>query len=427
MLKRYFRWLIPLWHVVRKYRFRYKCYITNRYYKAKLRQLSHKEEPIVSVFLATFPSTWKYDSLYKLMLDDPRFKPIILVCPIINSGYDNMLRYMEESFNMFKNKNYRVIKAYNQETNKYIDLRKELRPDILFYTNPYKGLIDDRYYINKNNDMLTVYVSYNFNNGKAFDYFYDLDFHNLVWRHYAETELHRQYAIDNARNHGRNVVVTGYPGIESYLAHYTCKNNIDDSKESVQKLIIWAPHHTLEKGPYGHTCFLKYYDFMVEIAHKYEKEIRFVFKPHPLLKARLYDKWGKIRTDEYYSLWANMPNTSINDGDYEDLFLQSDAMIHDSGSFAVEYLYVNKPVMRTVYDVGINEQFNSFGIMCLNQHYLGYNEADIELFIQNVIKGIDPLKQQRTEFISDVLLPKGGLPSENIISDIIDSIATQRV
>ena len=424
MNRRFFQWLIPLWRFFRKYWFKWQCYKTRECYKTELRRLSNKK-PIVSVFLATFQSTWKYDSLYKLMLEDPRFMPIILVCPVVNSGYDNMLRYMEESFNMFKDKKYRVIRAFDKDTKEYVDLRKDLKPDILFYTNPYKGLIDDRYYINKNNNILSVYVSYNFNNGNAFDYFYDLDFHNLVWRYYAETEIHRQYAIDNSRNHGRNVIVTGYPGIEPFLA-LDKAYNYKDTKNKL-KTIIWAPHHTLEKTPYGHTCFLKYYDFMIDMAIRYKDDIYMVFKPHPLLKANLYKEWGKERTDKYYSLWDSMPHTSLNDGDYVSLFLSSDAMIHDSGSFAVEYLYVNKPVMRTVYDVDITEQFNSFGIMCINQHYMGYNEQDIEQFIQNVVSGVDPLKEQRTKFVNDVLIPKGGIPSENILNDIVDSIRTLRL
>ena len=92
-------------------------------------------------------------------------------------------------------------------------------------------------------------------------------------------------------------------------------------------------------------------------------------------------------------------------------------MIHDSGSFVVEYLYVNKPVMRTVNDVPLKEQFDDFALSCLEQYYMGNNEQDIEVFIQNVINNIDPLKDQRTNFISEVLMPKGS-PSQNIINDI---------
>jgi len=44
--------------------------------------------------------------------------------------------------------------------------------------------------------------------------------------------------------------------------------------------------------------------------------------------------------------------------------------------------------------------------------------------VNNVINGVDPLKEQRTKFVNNVLMPKGS-PSQNIIDDILDSIDNQ--
>ena len=52
------------------------------------------------------------------------------------------------------------------------------------------------------------------------------------------------------------------------------------------------------------------------------------------------------------------------------------------------------------------------------------HKQDIEVFIQNIIHNIDPLKEQRTKFVNEVLMPKGS-PSQNIIDDILDSIDNQ--
>ena len=155
---------------------------------------------------------------------------------------------------------------------------------------------------------------------------------------------------------------------------------------------------------------------MIEMTRKYEDKVFFVFKPHPLLRNRLNLLWGKEKTDAYYHLWDTMQNASINEGDYIDLFLESDAMIHDSGSFLTEYLYAHKPVMRTMNDVDPKTM------------YKAYNEQDIEKFIQNVIDGVDPMKEVREKFYQERLLPPyGKLASENIVNDIIDSIKNQRV
>ena len=135
--------------------------------KQALHNLSNKKV-INCVFFALFEEIWKYDTIYRLMEQNPRFNPIILVCPIVNYGHENMINRMEHCFSSFKIKGYRVIRSYNTHTDSYIDVRKALDPDIIFYTNPYKSLIDGRYYISNFMDKLTVYVPYYMNSNKDY-------------------------------------------------------------------------------------------------------------------------------------------------------------------------------------------------------------------------------------------------------------------
>lgn len=385
-----------------------------------------KKDKIKCVFLGLFSEIWKYDYVYKIMKDNPRFDPIILVCPINTYGYENMLKRMDDCYDFFKQKGYKVIKSYDCHDKKYINLGIDIKPDIIFYTNPYKGLIDDRYFITNFQNILTIYVPYYYNEGVDYKITYDTMFHNLLWRQYLETDFHMNLSKTYSLTKGRNSVVTGYPGIEKFLNPVgEIKDDCWKCKSKRIKRIIWAPHHTLQAAWSCHySCFLQYCDVMVNLAQKYKNEAQFVFKPHPLLRNKLDILWGKDKTKEYYDKWAQMENTSLKDGDYADLFLTSDAMIHDSGSFLIEYLYVNKPVMRTINDIPLEKMYNPFALKCLDQYYKAYNEKDIEQFIQNVINGVDPLKEQRTKFVNEVLMPKGS-PSQNIIDDILDSIDNQ--
>ena len=377
-------------------------------------------------FFAIHVEVWKYDDLYKLMLDNPRFEPVVLICPVVNYGYENMIERMRENQLYFEKKGYKTILSYDPDTKKYVDVRKEINPDIIVYTNPYKGLIDDRYYIDKFRDTLTIYVPYSMNNSQAWEANYNLLFYNLLWRHYQITDRHKAYAVKYSRNKGINAVTVGYPGIEGFICPFNnSKVDVWKSDDRKYKRIIWAPHHTITPvGCVYFSCFLRYYEFMIDLAEKYKSQVLFAFKPHPLLKNKLDILWGKEKTKEYYDKWAIMENTSVNEGDYIDLFISSDAMIHDSGSFISEYLYVNKPVMRTLNEVEESEKMNDFAMECIANHYLANNEQDIEQFIQNVINGVDPLKDQRTKFVNEVLMPKGS-PSQNIIDDILDSIDNQ--
>lgn len=393
--------------------------------ESALKRLKGKTR-IRCVFFATEIADWKCDSVYCKMSEHPRFEPIILVCPIVNGGEHYLKIKMDESMTFFDKKGYHPIKSYNAESGEYIDVRKDLKPDIIFYTSPYDNFMAECFNLSHFLDFLTIYLPYGFTNNGDLSFQYNLFLHNMVWRYYVESVDHLQYAINESRCRGRNAVVTGYPAIEGFIgSHYVLSLDSWKLKDCQKKRIIWAPHHTIKpEGNVSYSCFLNYADFMIEIAKKYKDSVQFVFKPHPLLRKKLEDFWGKVKTDAYFLQWENMPNTSIAEGDYIDLFLSSDAMIHDSGSFLVEYLYVNKPVMRTLNGVPLEKLYNSFVLKCLNHYYLAHHKQDIEQFVINVINGIDPLKEQRTKFVNEVLMPKGS-PSQNIINDILDSIDHQ--
>lgn len=386
-----------------------------------------EKKNLCCVFYVVHHQVWKYDYLYKMMCDSPRFTPVVLICPIMNCDDKFKRKHMSEAYRYFQALGYNVMLAYNVQERSYIDVNKDLNPDIVFYTNPYEGLIDDRFYIKNFMDKLTIYVPYAFVNNKDHHLSEDLLLRNLVWRCYVETKENEQYSKQFSRNKGRNVVVTGYPGVDKMIGDGKSIDLTKLWKKDNCKKIIWAPHHTIKAvGHVHYSCFLKYADFMLQMAAKYSNEICFVFKPHPMLREKLYKIWGEDKTDLYYKKWQNMPNTSIHDDDYVDLFLTSDAMIHDCGSFIAEYLYARKPVMRMMNDIPEKNVFNDFTIKCLNVHYKAYNEDDIEHFLQNVINEVDPLKDLRNQHYVDCLLPPHEKkPSENIFRDIIDSIDNQ--
>ena len=143
---------------------------------------------------------------------------------------------------------------------------------------------------------------------------------------------------------------------------------------------------------------------MLSLAEKYKDVIEFAFKPHPALKDKLYkfNEWGQERTEQYYEKWSTMPNTFLADGNYTQLFAQSDAMIHDCSTFSCEYLYTYKPVLfllKKTYSPLLTE----LGSSCLEMHYHAYHESDIEDFINNVVNNTDSLKEKRIHFVEHTL------------------------
>jgi hypothetical protein len=94
--------------------------------------------------------------------------------------------------------------------------------NLVFYTNPYQGLQDFRYYIKQFSNTLTCYVPYAIMTTK-YELFYNTDFHNLVWK-FSETPIHQQIAIEQQLNRGRNNVVTGYQ-----VLNFLLQENLDYS------------------------------------------------------------------------------------------------------------------------------------------------------------------------------------------------------
>lgn len=389
-----------------------------------VKRIREKKGPINVVFFAIFDSVWKYDELYQLMVEDKRFNPTILVCPFVSYGKESMLETMEKCYNLFKSRSYNVLRAYNSAKNNYIDVRKELEPDIIFYTNPYEGLIDNGYFIKKFTDILTCYTPYSIQESKNPHYHYNLLLHNLLWRYYLGFHSAIGEAKQQARNKGKNTVYTGYPGIDRFIKTGEQFEDVWKIKDRKIKRIIWAPHHTITDYAFiSYSTFLDYCDYMLDIAHRYKDKIQIAFKPHPLLRNRLNEMWGCDRTNAYYSKWEELPNGMLEDGAYEDLFMTSDAIIHDSGSFIGEYLYTNHPAMFLSNGRPFFEQYNELGIRCLDNYYIGKNKEDIESFILNLIEGNDPLKEQRERFVTEELLPPNGkLASENIIDDLLKEL-----
>lgn len=396
----------------------------SKLHRNAVERIREKQGPINVVFFALFESVWKFDELYNIMARDKRFNPTILVCPVVNYGKVDMIRNMDKCYDLFKQRGYNVLKSYNPVTDQYVDVRKDLDPDIIFYTNPYEGLIDDRYYIKNFLDILTCYTPYGIFEDKHFAVDYDILLNNLLWKQYLGFPYHMLLSKKYSRVKGANAFLSGYPGIDRFINKGEKFEDVWKIKDRSFKRIIWAPHHTIDDYVFvSYSTFLSYCDFMFEMAAKYKDSIQITFKPHPLLKNRLELLWGKDKTNEYYDRWAKIENGMLNDGAYEDLFMTSDAIIHDSGSFIGEYLYMKKPAMFLSNGRPFDEQYNDFAIKCLENYYIGKTKEDIEKFIKDLIEGKDSLKHKREEFYQNELLPPNGkLASENIVDNIVKEL-----
>jgi CDP-glycerol glycerophosphotransferase (TagB/SpsB family) len=164
---------------------------------------------------------------------------------------------------------------------------------------------------------------------------------------------------------------------------------------------------------------------MLEMAEKYRDSVQIAFKPHPLLKVKLRDKWGEKVTEEYYRKWAELENGQVEDGEFIDLFLTSDAMILDCLSFIAEYSVTGKPALFTE---GTHSRvlLNDMGkaLHSMMYHAKDNLAEEVSHFIEDVvISGQDPLREQRLEFVKNEMLPPNDRSAaENVYHAICDYI-----
>ena len=129
-------------------------------------------------------------------------------------------------------------------------------------------------------------------------------------------------------NKGINLKAVGSPSLDV----------IKDIK-SDKNYVIYAPHWTINhENTIAYSTFKETGKFILEYAQKHP-EFNWIFKPHPLLKKALLDNvfMSEEEINSYYSAWESLGQACYN-GDYFELFNNSQLMITDCCTFLMEYL-----------------------------------------------------------------------------------------
>lgn len=385
----------------------------------KIAEIREKEKIKVAFIIYDIPK-WKSERLYLEMREHPRFDPVIVPILYNHTDYIQVCRDFNKCIKYLNDKGYEYVVGMKTK-----NIDQLVNPDIVFYGEHYSELYDKGYTI----DFFTKRKSLGCNVQYCFK---NLCIHetvnraqsNRIWMNFYENK----YVIDDMRpymtNGAKNYIATGLPIVDDFEDAFKSPKDVWKPQEHRKIRLIWAPSYSMpnmERNVYEQSTFLDIADDIIKLAEEYKDTLQIAFKPHPLLRPRLEIKWGIAKTDAYYKKWGEMENTQLEEGQYVDLFMGSDAMIHDCMSFMVEYMYTEKPIMFL--DKGSDsmklcntQTHESFAI-----HYKGRTIEDIKSFLQKtVIEGNDPLKAKRIEYKKKYILPPFGRTAcENIINAIL--------
>lgn len=374
--------------------FKKKCFASSMRKKHhSLIELTARKNKIKVVFLAIHESVWKVDDVFKRMLQDDYFDPLVLVCPYTDYGLERQNEDIDKCHEFFVRKGYPVLKAIKPD-GALVKL-DEINPDLVFFTNPH-NLTNEEYYNGAFNKYLSCYVPYFYlvtshGNDQSI---YNQYFHNAMWKIFMPHDVALERAKKVSVNNAKNCVLTGFPACEPLVY-----GNVGPDpwyKTGGKKRVIFAPHHSIDGSKeLNLSNFLMLADFFRDLVEIYKEDIQWCFKPHPILKSKLYahPEWGKSRTDDYYNFWEKCDVSQLEEGDYESLFYYSDAMIHDSGSFLVEYLHLKKPVLYLINN-NTRKNLNYFGRSALGCCTTGSTKDHVFEFLDQLLTNPELLKNR---------------------------------
>ncbi len=385
-----------------------------------------RRKPLIRVlFLVVNPAIWKNDSLMRALLAHPRFEAEALVVPQrpllsvekTRNQMEEMRRFMEErGYPVFElcsgcgergGPPQRIPEGY----------------DILFYPQPYEGLVPSCFDFPKHRDRLWICTTYGLHT-TILPRLYRTPFRDLAWMDCFENE-HTAAVGRRIKRVRDNVVVTGLPFSDRFFFPPKTYSSPWNVQTSAVKRIIWAPHWSIgDKTQLTLSCFLRMAEEMLSLARETVGRVQWALKPHPWLYQKLcqHPEWGQERTDAYYAFWEKGVNTQLETGDYVALFTHSDAMVHDCSSFCCEYHHTAKPVLFLSRDMkGWLSDSNSMAKSAMEAHYVGHGVEDVRHFVYDTVLGEkDPLRSKREAFRDEYLRPPHGRSAaENIINYIL--------
>lgn len=361
--------------------------LCRRNYKKVLKRIkkSKGSKPVKVLFLVTENSKWGYQSLYETFDKDEDFEPLVVVSVLkdVHKGKDKTRMNLEENYNFFKSRGMKV--EYGYKNHKYIDLRK-FNPDIVFYEQPW-GIP----HIHKPKKVsayaLCAHISYGIasnpkvlQGGKVF--------FTSLWKFFIAHECLLKEYYETLPDLKGIIEVTGHPKLDVY------ENYLE--KEHEKFTIIYAPHFSVGKSLLHFSTFDWSGYFILEWA-KNHPEINWIFKPHPNLKSH-FIKTGYMKPHEveaYFEEWQKIGKV-YTQGDYFNLFKNSDGMITDCGSFLIEYFATGKPILHLV--SCLSARHNELIKLVGNNYYKIYNLPSLKCYLEEIfVKRNDFMKNIRQE------------------------------
>ena len=398
----------------------------NKIYYINIQTIQQKPK-IKVVFYLYAVSLWSCERLYRLMEKDEHFEPIVVVTKQSSGTKTTNDDEYTATISYFQTRGYQVLGVADDgfKGKGWYDIGK---PDVIILLTPYSGLTPLTFDIlHIPLTSLSIYIPYGLMATGNY-WVFDTNGAQLCWKYIAETKTLKKIMTEHSELGGFNAMVTGHPKMDVLLKPDKIYNAGDFWKVaagfdvSQVKKIIYAPHHSIFNETIRFSTFHMNYKEIYEFA-KNHLETSWVVKPHQNLRqasvlAGLFKSEEDF--DAYMDMWDALPNArTVRSGTYDDIFLTSDAMVMDCGSFLTEYTLTDKPL---IFLRRPEQEFTEWGEELLEALY-SVEGTDIQgiydTITQVILNGDDYLAEKRKELLRGVTSVYDSLDGVSTASEYI--------
>lgn len=354
-------------------------------------------------FLVNENEKWCCQYLYDKLKRSKHFDPVIFLTSYNDFKRKDITKKLTRNIEFFNKYCGNVQLVYNNETKQFDDLNK-YNLDIIFYQQHW-GIAKNQNLFSTSKFALSMYIPYAFVDSYYLIEQYKYSFYYLLFRFYITHDLiMREYENNGYKR--ENLKVSGYPKLEEYL----------DDKNYEKKYVIYAPHHSFAEDSLRLGTFGWNGTFILDYAKKH-KEFNWIFKPHPLCKdslirAGIFKDINEVNS--YYDEWEKI-GYIYDKGNYINLFKQTKCLITDCGSFLIEFLPTESPVinLRRKDSVCLSNITDKI----VKSYYQAYNLEELKQYFNDILENNnDPKKEERLSLIKKLNLVRNA--SDNIINDL---------
>lgn len=367
------------------------------------------------LFHVTDISKWKCQTAYDRLKASTAFEPAVLVDlakPEYALAVDDRNATYAERRKWFADRGMDCVDGYDVAAGREIDL-KAYSPDILFYQQPW-GIRDSLSPFRASGCALTCYVPYFTPNYHAPEFDCGSDFYRDIayYMVMSESIADAYRAVLRDAPHVCELVSVGHPALDPLMHHLHSGGDGD-------RMVIYAPHWTFH-APMNRTArsygtFEWSGEAILDFAERHP-EIRWCFKPHPLLRGALVASglYSEEQSAAYFCRWERVGVVCM-DADYAPIFHRSSAMVTDSASFLTEYSVTGKPIVHlwSSYNnlepiEGLKELYGTF--------YRAKDKSELmEVLNALILRGMDINADIRADALRRAGIADGRPSSERIV------------